>query len=140
MASPIILILGSGPNIGQHVARTFAAKGYKVVLASRRLKEEDSTADQVNISTDLSNPDSVISVFSKVKQLLGFPSVVIYNGKISSNFSIQVFIRTLLTLLLKLVQELQTMQRIHCLSPWLILLKTSTSTQPVPSLLPRKLY
>jgi NAD(P)-dependent dehydrogenase (short-subunit alcohol dehydrogenase family) len=140
MASPIILILGSGPNIGQHVARIFAAKGYKVVLASRRLKEEDSTADQVNISTDLSNPDSVISVFSKVKSLLGFPSVVIYNGKISSNISIQVFIKTLLTLLLKLVQELQTMQRIHSLSPWLILLKTSTSTQPVPSLLPRKLY
>lgn len=79
-ASPVILILGSGPNVGQHVARAFAAKGYKVALASRTLKEEDSTADQVNVSCDLSDPDSVIRVFSKVKALLGTPSVVVYNA------------------------------------------------------------
>lgn len=84
--SPIILILGSGPNIGQHVAKAFAAKGYKIVLASRKLKEEDSTADQVHISADLSNPDSVVSLFSKVKASLGFPSVVVYNGKPISQF------------------------------------------------------
>jgi NAD(P)-dependent dehydrogenase (short-subunit alcohol dehydrogenase family) len=84
--SPVILILGSGPNVGQHVARAFVAKGYKVALASRRLKEEDSSADQVNISSDLSDPDSVIRVFSKVKALLGLPSVVIYNGKNDSQY------------------------------------------------------
>lgn len=78
--SPVLLILGSGSNIGQHVARAFAAKGYKVALVSRRLKEEDSTTDQVNISSDLSDPESVIGVFSKVKALLGLPSVVVYNG------------------------------------------------------------
>lgn len=85
-ASPVILILGSGPNIGQHVARAFAAKGYKVALASRTLKEEDSTADQVNVSCDLSDPDSVIRVFSKVKASLGTPSVVVYNGKDNSQY------------------------------------------------------
>ena len=80
-ASPVILILGSGPNIGHHVARAFAAKGYKIALASRKLKEEDSTTDQVNIASDLSDPDSVIGVFAKVKASLGLPSVVIYNGR-----------------------------------------------------------
>jgi NAD(P)-dependent dehydrogenase (short-subunit alcohol dehydrogenase family) len=79
--SPVVLILGSGPNIGKHVARAFAAKGYKVALASRSLKEADSTADQVNISGDFSDPESVIKTFSKVKSLLGAPSVVVYNGK-----------------------------------------------------------
>ena len=79
--TPVILILGSGPNVGQHVARAFTAKGYKVALASRRLKEEDGTTDQVSISSDLSDPDAVIGVFSKVKALLGLPSVVVYNGK-----------------------------------------------------------
>lgn len=79
--SPVILILGSGPNIGQHVAKAFLAKGYKVALASRRLREEDSTMDQVNIPSDLSDSNSVIGVFSRVKVLLGVPSVVIYNGK-----------------------------------------------------------
>jgi hypothetical protein len=79
--SPIILILGSGPNVGYYVARAFAAKGYKVVLASRRVKEEDSNADQVHISADLSDPYSVKGIFSKVEALLGLPSVVIYNGE-----------------------------------------------------------
>ncbi|KFY74235.1 hypothetical protein V499_05733 [Pseudogymnoascus sp. VKM F-103] len=78
--SPVVLILGSGPNIGKHVARAFAAKGYKVALASRSLKEADSTADQVNISGDFSDPESVIKTFSKVKSLLGAPSVVVYNA------------------------------------------------------------
>ncbi|KAJ5587255.1 uncharacterized protein N7459_003020 [Penicillium hispanicum] len=78
--SPVILILGSGPNIGQHVARTFAAKGYKVALISRRPDESKST-EQVHIQSDLSDPDSVIGVFSKVRESLGIPSVVVYNGK-----------------------------------------------------------
>lgn len=39
-ASPVILILGSGPNIGQHVAQAFATKGYSVALASRTVTEE----------------------------------------------------------------------------------------------------
>lgn len=80
-APPVILILGSGPNIGQRVAQSFAEKGYKVALASRSLTDGDNTTDQVKISTDLSSPDSVISVFSKVKELLGIPSVVVYNGE-----------------------------------------------------------
>lgn len=79
--APVILILGSGPNVGQHVARAFAAKGYKVALASRSLKEEDSNADQVHISADLSDPHSVKGIFSKVKASLGLPSVVVYNGE-----------------------------------------------------------
>lgn len=79
--SPVILILGSGPNIGQHVARAFAAKGYKVALASRKVNDKDNTQEQVNISADLSDPDSVVGVFSKVKASLGSPpSVVVYNG------------------------------------------------------------
>lgn len=79
--SPVILILGAGPNIGQHVARAFASKGYKVALAARRLKEEDNTADQINIPSDFLDPNAVVNAFLKVKTLLGVPSVVIYNGE-----------------------------------------------------------
>ena len=79
--SPVILILGSGPNVGQHVARAFAAKGYKVALTSRKSNEAENTQDQINISSDLSDPSSVANVFSKVKASLGLPSVVVYNGK-----------------------------------------------------------
>ena len=79
-ASPVLLILGAGSNIGQHVCRAFLAKGYKVALTSRTLNEEESTADKLNISSDLSDPNSVAKVFTKVKESLGLPSVVIYNG------------------------------------------------------------
>lgn len=78
--TPIALILGSGPNVGRSVAQALAAKGYKIAVASRKLKEGDSIKDQVHIASDLSDPNSVVNVFSKVKELLGIPSVVVYNG------------------------------------------------------------
>ncbi|OGE53917.1 hypothetical protein PENARI_c007G08563 [Penicillium arizonense] len=78
--TPILLLLGAGSNIGHHVARSFAEKGYKVALVARSLKEEDSTPDQINIPADLSDPASVAEVFSKVRARLGHPSVVVYNA------------------------------------------------------------
>lgn len=82
--SPIILILGAGPNIGQSVARKFASKGYKVALAARSLKEGDSSEKQLIIPSDLSKTDEVVNAFAKVKKVFGIPSVVVYNGEISS--------------------------------------------------------
>lgn len=78
---PIILVLGAGPNIGQAVARTFASKGYKVALAGRSLKEGDSTDNQLNIKSDFANTDDVVDAFTRVRKVLGIPSVVVYNGK-----------------------------------------------------------
>jgi NAD(P)-dependent dehydrogenase (short-subunit alcohol dehydrogenase family) len=82
--SPVVLILGAGPNIGQAVACTFASKGYKVALAARSLKEADSTDNQLNIPSDFSKTDDVVNAFAKVKKVFGIPSVVVYNGKPSS--------------------------------------------------------
>ncbi|RFU27515.1 hypothetical protein B7463_g8834, partial [Scytalidium lignicola] len=82
--SPVILIFGAGPNIGQAVARTFASKGYKVALAARSLREADSTDKQLNITSDLANPDDVVNAFTKVKKVLGIPSVVVYNVSAST--------------------------------------------------------
>lgn len=79
--SPVILILGAGPNIGQAAARIFASKGYKVAVASRSLKEEDSTESQLHITSDFTKPDDVVQAFARVKKELGTPSVVVYNGK-----------------------------------------------------------
>ncbi|ENH70875.1 Putative oxidoreductase T05C12.3 [Fusarium oxysporum f. sp. cubense race 1] len=78
--SPIILILGSGPNIGQSVARKFASEGYRVAIASRSQKETESTDKQLNIKTDLTKPLEVADAFSKVKTTFGTPSFVVYNA------------------------------------------------------------
>ena len=81
MPSPVILILGAGPNIGHHVAKTFAASGYKVAVAARSVKEAESTDSQLNIPSDFTKSDDVVNAFSKVKKVFGIPSVVVYNGK-----------------------------------------------------------
>ena len=80
MTSPVALILGAGANVGQNVGRAFAAKGYKVALAARGLKAEDSTQDQLHIQADFSDPSSISTIFEKVKSQFGLPHVVVYNG------------------------------------------------------------
>ena len=78
--SPIILIFGAGPRIGASVAKAFAAKGYKVALASRKASETNNTADEIHIQSDFADPGTVANAFSQVKASLGIPSVVVYNG------------------------------------------------------------
>ena len=85
-SSPVALILGAGPNVGQHVARALAAKGYKVAHASRSVKRDDSASNQSNFQVDLSNPLSVPELFAKVKEALGTPSVVVYNGEYNFHY------------------------------------------------------
>lgn len=66
--SPVVFILGAGGNIGHHVARAFAARGYKVALAARSLKEEESTPDRLNIQSDLNV--NTVSAFVAAQQAL----------------------------------------------------------------------
>lgn len=78
--SPVIFILGAGPRIGASVAKAFAAKGYKVALASRKASEANNTANEIHIQSDLADPGTVVNAFSRVRESLGIPSVVVYNG------------------------------------------------------------
>lgn len=81
-ASPVVLILGAGANIGAHVARSFAAKGYRVALTSRTSRAQETTDDgDLHLQGDLADPGSVAGIFAKVRDLLGLPSVVVYNGE-----------------------------------------------------------
>jgi NAD(P)-dependent dehydrogenase (short-subunit alcohol dehydrogenase family) len=79
--SPVALIIGAGPNIGQSVARKFASKGYRVGFAARSVKEADSTDSQLNIPSDFSKTGDVVKAFDRVKKTFGIPSVVVYNGE-----------------------------------------------------------
>ena len=83
--NPVALILGAGAKVGTATAKAFAANGYKIALAARSLKEEDSTPDQLLVKADFSQPESVVAVFDKVKKVLGLPHVVVYNGACPSS-------------------------------------------------------
>ncbi|TPX06856.1 uncharacterized protein E0L32_002352 [Thyridium curvatum] len=78
--SPVALVLGAGSNIGGHVGRAFASKGYRIALAARSLREEDSTPEQLHIRADFADPACIPDIFVKVKSKLGLPSVVVYNA------------------------------------------------------------
>lgn len=82
MFTPVLLVLGAGPNIGAAVAKAFLAKGYKVALASRSNKAPvPSTA---YIPVDLTKPETLESVFNETKEKFGvFPSVVVYNAGVA---------------------------------------------------------
>lgn len=80
MTSPVLLILGFGPNVGTSVAKKFASRGYQVAVASRKTKSGTSPEDYLSVQTDLGQPDQVRSAFHTTKQKLGTPDVVVYNG------------------------------------------------------------
>jgi NAD(P)-dependent dehydrogenase (short-subunit alcohol dehydrogenase family) len=52
--APVLLVLRAGSGIGRSVADAFAAKSYKIALAARCPKPEESTADELHIQADFS--------------------------------------------------------------------------------------
>jgi NAD(P)-dependent dehydrogenase (short-subunit alcohol dehydrogenase family) len=80
MSKPIAFIIGAGKRIGASTAEVLQSKGYKVALAARSLKQEDSTDDKLYLTVDLSNPDSITPAFASLRKQWGEPSVVFYNG------------------------------------------------------------
>lgn len=80
-AAPVIFILGAGSNVGAAVSKLFSQNGYKVALASRRLKDGPGADGAFNVQVDLAQPESVTKAFEKVTSELGAPGVVVYNGR-----------------------------------------------------------
>jgi NAD(P)-dependent dehydrogenase (short-subunit alcohol dehydrogenase family) len=87
--SKVLLILGSGGNVGASVASLFSQNGYKVALAARRLKDEENAQGQLHIKADLADPASVESSFDKVVAKFGPPTVVVYNGEVTMISSVR---------------------------------------------------
>ncbi|KAM0146423.1 hypothetical protein ACHAQE_010750 [Botrytis cinerea] len=83
MATKTVLILGSGPRIGEAVSEKFAAEGYKVAIVSRKGTDSVNEKGYLSLSADFANTDPSIlaSVFDKFKsEFSTAPSVVIYNA------------------------------------------------------------
>jgi NAD(P)-dependent dehydrogenase (short-subunit alcohol dehydrogenase family) len=80
-SSPVLLILGAGPNIGKSVAQKFAANGYKVALASRRVPTTNDWKESLHVQSDLSKPEAVKDIFQQVREKVGVPSFVLFNSK-----------------------------------------------------------
>ena len=84
----IALVTGAGSGIGRAVALAMQSAGYSVVAAGRRLAELEKTAAAASSSgnqilpvpTDVSKPDSVRALFSRIRETFGRLDVLFNNA------------------------------------------------------------
>ncbi|KAF9071807.1 hypothetical protein BDP27DRAFT_1418628 [Rhodocollybia butyracea] len=81
MSTPLVaLIIGSGPNVGAHVAQKLKTEGYRVAVGSRN---PDSEAFErqglLPVPVDGTDSKSIKDAFKLVRDHLGEPNVVVYN-------------------------------------------------------------
>jgi NAD(P)-dependent dehydrogenase (short-subunit alcohol dehydrogenase family) len=88
MSDRVAAVLGVGPGLGAAVARRFAGEGFGVALIARREESvagvreeiEDNGGTALPFSADATDPDSVATVFERVRGELGDPEVFVYNA------------------------------------------------------------
>jgi hypothetical protein len=95
-SKPIALILGAGKRVGASSAQLLTSKGYRVAQAARSLQQNAGQDDNLFLTVDLSKPDTVSSVFARLREVWGEPSVVIYNGQSKPTIPYHFSTRTLL--------------------------------------------
>jgi NAD(P)-dependent dehydrogenase (short-subunit alcohol dehydrogenase family) len=85
----IALVTGAGSGVGRSVALGLATAGYTVVLAGRRAAELDRTAamggdaSMLAVPTDVSQPDSVAALFTRIREQYGRLDVLFNNAGIN---------------------------------------------------------
>jgi NAD(P)-dependent dehydrogenase (short-subunit alcohol dehydrogenase family) len=91
-SAKIALVTGAGTGVGRAVALALAKAGYNLVLAGRRKEPLDAVAGEINaigsqalaVSTDVSERESILALFSKVKSSFGRLDVLFNNAGIGA--------------------------------------------------------
>lgn len=87
-----IYIIGAGPGLGNHIAKKFGKKDFRVVLMARNEKSLENYKiefEKMNIETyiypvDVSKDSSFIEAMNNVQLKVGTPNVVVYNVGITT--------------------------------------------------------
>ena len=80
------IIVGAGSGLSASLARLFSAENMSVVLAARDIQKLKGLREEINcdlVQCDVTNIDQVESLFAQTDQILGKPSVVVYNPSAS---------------------------------------------------------
>lgn len=88
MEKNTIVVVGAGNGMGNHIAKEFGKKDFRVVLMSRRqefldsyVKEfEQEGIEAYGIAADAADTDSLTKAFEKVKAEFGTVDVLAYNA------------------------------------------------------------
>jgi NADP-dependent 3-hydroxy acid dehydrogenase YdfG len=76
------IIVGAGSGLSASLARLFSAENMSVVLAARDIQKLKGLREEINcdlVQCDVTNIDQVENLFAQTDQILGKPSVVVYN-------------------------------------------------------------
>lgn len=76
------IIVGAGSGLSTSLARLFSAEHMSVVLAARDIQKLKGLREEINcdlVQCDVTNINQVESLFAQTDQILGKPSVVVYN-------------------------------------------------------------
>ena len=76
------IIVGAGSGLSASLARLFSAENMSVVLAARDIQKLKGLREEINcdlVQCDVTNINQVESLFAQTDQILGKPSVVVYN-------------------------------------------------------------
>jgi len=76
------IIVGAGSGLSASLARLFSAENMSVVLAARDIQKLRGLREEINcdlVQCDVTNIDQVEDLFTQTDQILGKPSVVVYN-------------------------------------------------------------
>lgn len=80
-SAKILYVIGAGPRVGWGIAEKFRNEGYKVAVGSRNPDELSALRDGfVPIRVDAADPASIASSFTTVREKLGIPNFVVFNG------------------------------------------------------------
>jgi len=84
MTKPLCIIAGVGPGNGLAFCKRFLQAGYQTAILARDLERMQEFAkgneDIHPFTCDLSDPDTIKTVFAKIIADFGIPKVVIYNA------------------------------------------------------------
>ncbi|MFD0735048.1 SDR family NAD(P)-dependent oxidoreductase [Planotetraspora mira] len=89
-----IAVFGTGPGVGQAVARRYGREGYDAVLVARRqapldLLAQDLSAEGITahvITADLDQTDAVPALADRIRESVGDPTALYY-GPVPSNLA-----------------------------------------------------
>lgn len=91
VANKVALVTGASGGLGEHFARTLAARGARVALCARRADQLTRVADDITasggtalaVAMDVSDDDSVNAAVAAVEEAFGVPHILVNNAGIA---------------------------------------------------------
>ena len=84
----LLVVVGAGPGIGNHVAKKFGEQGFRVVLVSRDRNKLENYLKEFNeknieafaVTADVASRESIAHAFKEIKDKYGQINVMVYNA------------------------------------------------------------